>query len=469
MNPTWMPTFWTQDAGEWNTDAADRLIDVCSIVMRGPEAPAFALDEWQKWLLREVLATDADGNLRYRQVVISMGRQNGKSTLAAALTLFGLLMHEPAPAVAGVASNVDQAHIVYRKTLRLIEGNPALSKRFKRATETRGLHTADGLGSYKVYPSKASSIQGVTASLAVADELHVMNADVWDALVIGTGQRRNGLLVGITTAGDENSELLKRLYQRGKEDAVPGFGFYCWEAPTAAELTDETALRAANPALASGRMDMSQVLSEVVLLPEVDARRYRLNQWVPEGEPWVPPSAWSQLDRMSPDEPRTTVYLSVDRTPDWSAATVCASWRTEDNRIATDVVASMVDVSLEKLLNLILRIVRANSVHSVWLDRYALQDLASLLEQRGVRTRVLSLPDITAASSTAFNKVTTKQVIHPHHELTSFQVPRGTRKNVGEAWRIARANSAVQIDALMATVLGVYAVDVNADAPAQVF
>ena len=35
------------------------------------------------------------------------------------------------------------------------------------------------------------------------DELHILAPDAFNALVIGTGQRQDGLVFGITTAGDE--------------------------------------------------------------------------------------------------------------------------------------------------------------------------------------------------------------------------------------------------------------------------
>ena len=59
------------------------------------EDEILVLTDWQKWLLRSVLERYPDdhpepskaGRLRYKQVVISMPRKNGKSLLGALLAL----------------------------------------------------------------------------------------------------------------------------------------------------------------------------------------------------------------------------------------------------------------------------------------------------------------------------------------------------------------------------------------------
>ena len=99
-----LPSVFTPPLSDDFATDGDRLIEFANIAWQSPESPeGLSLDEWQKWLLRHILERyPADhptypGRLRYRQVVISVGRQNGKSLLAAILGLYGLLMHETGP------------------------------------------------------------------------------------------------------------------------------------------------------------------------------------------------------------------------------------------------------------------------------------------------------------------------------------------------------------------------------------
>ena len=48
-------------------------------------------------------------------------------------------------------------------------------------------------------------------------------------------------------------------------------------------------------------------------------------------------------------------------------------------------------------------------------------------------------------------------------------MPRAIRKNVGEHFRLTRSNTAVELDACMATVLGIYLATVTDESGVQVF
>jgi hypothetical protein len=168
-----LPTLYTEPLSkDFKTDG-DKLIEFAEIAWKSPENPdGLQLDEWQKWLLRAILERYPDdnpmypGRLRYRQVVISVGRQNGKSLIAAMLGLYGLLLHEIGPQCISLASSTDQANIVYNRVLYVINSNQFLKKRFKRATETRGIVTADGGGRYDVKAAKEAALQGIPISFS---------------------------------------------------------------------------------------------------------------------------------------------------------------------------------------------------------------------------------------------------------------------------------------------------------------
>lgn len=179
--------------------------------------------------------------------MISMPRQNGKSVIGAILALYGILMHEEGPAVVSVASTADQARIVYNRVLFVIQSNAELSRRFSKMTETRGITTKDGSGTYQAKASKGDALQGIPVSLAIPDELHITKPAIWQSLVNGILTRKDGLIAGITTAGDEGSTLLKHLYVLGNKAAqgdaqLERFGFFCWQAPEAIVPEDDEAL-----------------------------------------------------------------------------------------------------------------------------------------------------------------------------------------------------------------------------------
>src|SRR5690606_3594856 len=129
----WMPALHTPPLREDFETDGDRLLKVVDLAWRTPEQGTdFSLDEWQRWLIRHVLERyPADhpkypGELRYRQCIISVGRQNGKSVLGAIFGIYGLLLQTQGPEVVSVASSVKQANIIYERVRLVVSTNPAL-------------------------------------------------------------------------------------------------------------------------------------------------------------------------------------------------------------------------------------------------------------------------------------------------------------------------------------------------------
>lgn len=476
--PLWLPGTYTRPLSDDFPSAGDKLIRLVELAWKSPEYPkGLTLDPWQEWLLRHVLERYPEdhpkypGQLRYRQVVVSMGRQNGKSVLGAIFGLYGLLQHTAGPHVISVASTAEQARIIYDRVLYVIQKNGTLGKRFKKTTETRGIVTKDGAGRYEIKASKGDALQGLPISLGLYDEIHITKPEMWSAMVLGTAQRENGLVLGITTAGDDDSTLLKNLYEKGRRAAggdpeLERFGFFLWEAPAGSAVDAPDALIAANPSLASGRMDLETTQADVRTLPEADARRYRLNQFVASEGAWLPMGHWyAAANGGIPAGARVT--FTVDRTPEWSYAAVTASAKV-DGVIYTELVASLVNPTPDSLTRVCVALSKHGPNRFV-VDSYTLKDLAKELKVRGLPVLEMSLKDVTTACSLAYARIAQGKVSHPGDDLVSFQMPRAVRKNAGDAWRISRQSSSSEIDAVMSTVMGIYVAETVKEDAIQIF
>lgn len=472
----WLPTHYTQSLSEDFPTDGDKLINIAQTLWRLPEKndEILVLTDWQKWLIRHALERYPEGHelagrLRYKQVVISMPRKNGKSLIGALFALYGMLLHEPAPEVISVAASADQARIVYRRLLHQVNTSDLLKHFFSRSTEHRGLWTADGNGVYKVIAANAATAQGLHPSLVVFDELHVAREDVWTAMALGSATREDGLIIGITTAGDDTSELLKNLYERGakaiegKED-LERFGFFCWEAPKGCSLDDEHSVRMANPQLASGILSWEAVKNELATMPEPDARRYRLNQFVSSMNAWIPVGAWQNLPEGRPVNPEV---FAVERTSDWEHCSIVTAELQKDGKIATELVASFNNTNIDNVISACLTLAKYGKPFIM--DVAVLSDLALALKQKGLRVQTTSNKDLISASNNAYRRIVRKELIHPKDDIVSLQMQRAVRKNSGESWRIARKDSGTDIDAAVATVLAVWFVETQQKPQQMVF
>lgn len=462
-----LPSLYTPPLkDDFETDG-DRLIEFANIAWQSPESPeGLSLDEWQKWLLRHVLERyPADhptypGRLRYRQVVISVGRQNGKSLLAAILGLYGLLMHETGPQVISLASSTDQANIVYSRVNYVINQNPFLRKRFKRATETRGIVTADNGGRYDVKAAKEAALQGIPMSLCLFDELHLAKSGMWGAAILGTSQRKDGIVIGITTAGDQSSETLINLYKSGTAAAngatdLERFGFFLWTAPDNAPIDDPVAIMAANPSVAAGRIPVEQVISDLKTIPEHEARRYRLNQFISgTAVSWLPGNLFKAATGRGATNMQAGVF-AVDISKNWEHATIAFANDNGDLQ-ETELVSSLVAPTEQQLFNEITSLYGKFSPRAIALDDRQLPNLAKRLKSVGIPVWQLWTKEMSAACSAVFAMFSTGTVRHNNDPLLVAQMPNGVTKYTGETWLISRKESHGEIDALMATVMALY-------------
>jgi phage terminase large subunit-like protein len=465
----WKPTYFTLPLSpEFPTDG-NKVINISQTLWRLPEKndEILVLTDWQKWLIQHVLERYPDdysdpskaGRLRYKQVVISMPRKNGKSLLGALFALYGMLLHEPAPEVISVAASADQAKIVYRRLKHQVDSSELLAHFFSKSTEHRGLWTKDGTGIYKVIAAKAATAQGLHPSLVVFDELHVANEDVWTAMSLGSATREDGLTIGITTAGDDTSNLLKHLYERGMaaiqgQEDLERFGFFCWEAPQGCALDDEDAVRQANPQLASGILNWESVKNELATMPEPDARRYRLNQFVSSMNAWIPVGAWSQCPEGRPTNPEV---FAIERTSGWEYVSIVTAQMQEDGKIATELVASLNNTDIDGVIKVCMELAKYGKPFIM--DGNVLDDLGSALKQKGLRVQMTSNKDMISASNNTYSRIIKKQLVHPRDEIVTLQMQRAVRKNSGESWRIARKDSGTDIDAAVGTVLAIWFVE----------
>lgn len=476
-----LPAIYTKPLTSKFLTDGDRLIELVDIAWKSPEQPeGIQLDEWQKWLLRHMLERypgthpQYPNQLRYRQIIVSMGRQNGKSLLGAILGIYGLLLHNQGAQVISLASSTDQARIIYSRVLFTIQQNEWLAKRFKKATEQRGILTSDGSGRYDVKAAKESALQGIPMSLCLFDELHLAKTGMWSAAVLGTAQRKDGMVIGITTAGDQSSETLIDLYKLGTAAAqgdpeLERIGFFCWQAPDGSQVDEPLALKMANPSIDAGRLDLNTVLSDIRSIPEHEARRYRLNQFIAgTAQSWIASDLFARAsgDGITKQE---DIVLSVDRTKNWEFATIAAARKTEDGTYETELVATFAGATERVLYNRLRELVARGGVIAIAVDDRQLPNLAKLLKADGLPVWQLWTKEISSACSTVYAMFSTGSVKHRNDPLLQLQSPKGIAKYTGETWLISRKESLGDIDALMATVMALYVSATHQEYGLQVF
>lgn len=456
----------------------DRLIELAELCWVTPEVDEpIHLDEWQRWLLRHVLERFPDdhpkypGELRYRQVLVSLGRQNGKSVLGGLMALDSLLFQRGD--VASIASSYDQATIIYNRVKHVIDRFSWLAKRFKKTTETRGISKLDGSGNYKVSPAKEAALQGKPFVRVILDEGHLAKRGIWTAATKGTSAIDDAMVLMITTAGDQTSETLLDLYKSadraiGGDPQLERFGAFIWEAPANAPIDDPDAIRAANPAVACNRVPIDRVLSDIATQPEHEVRRYTLNQFISGvTTQWLP----NNLFRQAVGHGITTIMgsvLAVDITKNWEHGVIAAA-NSNGEIQETELVASFIQPTEQLLYDEIIKLYGRFSIRAVVVDSINLSNLAKRLKAAGLTVWSLWGREVSAACSSGYALFSSARVKHANDPLIVSQMNNAVTKYSGEMWIISRKDSRGDVDAILATLFALYVSTRTQHAPIGVF
>lgn len=473
-----LPARFTPPLSEEFITDGGRLAELAGLCWTTPESDTpIELDEWQRWLLDHVLERyPADherypGELRYRQVLVSLGRQNGKSVIGGLMALDSLLFQKGD--VASIASSYDQATIIYNRVKHVIDAHGWLQKRFKRTTETRGITKSDGSGSYKVSPAKEGALQGKPFVRVILDEGHLAKRGIWTAATKGTSAMDDAMVLMITTAGDQTSETLLDLY-KSADKAIAGdpqlerFGAFIWEAPANAPIDDPDAIRAANPAVACDRVPIERVLSDIATQPEHEVRRYTLNQFISGvSAQWLP----NNLFRMAASNGITNLtgaVLAVDISHNWEHGVIAAA-NTNGELQETELVAAFVQPSEQRLFDEIVALYKRFALRAVTLDSINLSNLAKRLKAAGIPVWSLWGREVSAACSSTYALFSSGQVRHANDPLLVAQMGNAVTKYSGETWLISRKESRGDVDAVLATIMALYVSTRSQHAPIGVF
>ncbi len=286
---------------------SDRAVAVINKLThtKGPFARLpFNLRRWQERdIIRPLFKTNADGRRQYRTCLLMLPRKNGKSEIAAACAIQGLMFDgEIGGEVYSAAADSEQAAIVFDVAAQMIRNDPELEAEVDIIkSQNRMLHRASGT-IYRAISAEAYSKHGFNASRIIYDELHAApSRELFDVLTTSTSARAQPLVIMISTAGYDRHSILWEQYTHAKKVLEtpaldPTFLPLIYELPIDADWTDLAALKRCNPALGDFRSleELEIALERAKQIPaqEMTFRRLYANQWTEHAERWIPLAAW---------------------------------------------------------------------------------------------------------------------------------------------------------------------------------
>lgn len=373
------PRLWTRPLRELTpeTSLGFEVIEFALVVL------GIDLYPWQQWLLIHLLELLEDGTYRFRRVVVLVGRQNGKTTLAAVLAAWWLFVDsarhpDRVPPlkfkVVGVAQNLDIAREPWAAVKLWCDPKPETDEEAALAVDSLQTATAkvmDTNGKESIVARSrahyeiraAKNARGKPASKVLMDEMREQRDwSAWNAVSQTTKSFWNGMLVALSNAGDAGSVVLAHQRNAALLDLIDaGFeipdyvdrgvsnaeafangedfggdvslGIFEWSGVPGCEKNDLAAILQSNPSIGFGAMTVEICLADIRGMTDAGYRTEVLCQWVTSlVDSFIDVKDWKgqhvAISEVSiPLGSRTVwgVATSADRKRTWIAAAVFTS------------------------------------------------------------------------------------------------------------------------------------------------
>jgi len=255
------------------------------------------LDSFQRKFILEIY----DNENNTRRAILSIARKNGKTGLIAGIVLAHLVGPEArqnSQIISGARSR-DQAAQVFNYASKMVMLSSKLSEVIRIIPSGKRLIGLPLNVEYKALSADAKTAHGLSPIVAILDEVGQVKGpqdDFIDAITTAQGAHENPLLLAISTQAADDADLFSQWIDDAVDSHDPKIVCHLYAADKDADLLDEDAWRASNPALGTFRSydDLAEQAKQAARMPssENTFRNLCLNQRVATTSPFISKDVW---------------------------------------------------------------------------------------------------------------------------------------------------------------------------------
>lgn len=481
-----VPRLWTRPLRELTEETTLGF----SVIRWAEGTLGLRLLPWQKWWLIHALELAIDpteGMFRFQILLTLIARQNGKTFLLKVVSLYFLYVLR-VNLVLGSAQDLKIARESWDEAYDLAAVVKPLADEFVRNPRSKP-GRRDGVGyesmiltpnpgevkerEYRVTASTEKAGRGLSVDLLIMDEFRHCSQLAWAALAKTTTARPDSMILPITNAGTDDSEVLNTL----RDAAIAGgvtddlddldgnaIGLFEWSGEDGCPIDDPDGNCHANPALGYGMMTKRKLATFRKGDPVEVYRTESLCQRQQSLDTLVMPDRWKhQSDgQLSLAPIRHRVACVFEVSPDSQHATLLAVGKFDDGKFGLDVVASWTDLK-KAISELQGHLDRVKPREFGWFpDGPAAQFAGTLRRIKG--SREIKGKEVTEACMTLVGVINRLGVRHANDPLLTAQIIGARKLDVSDGYRFVR-KGAGHVDAAYCAAGGVLIADSLPDKP----
>ena len=200
--------------------------------------------------------------------------------------------------VSGALSR-EQASLVFRLCCLMIQQSPKLAPLVRVIPSGKRIIGLPMGTEFRAMSAEAKTAMGASPLLIIGDEWGQVRGpqdDFIDSLLTSQGAHENPLQIIISTQAASDADWLSVQIDDSLKSGDPKIVCHLYAAPEGCDLMDESAWRAANPALGLFRSedDLREQMTQAQRMPSMEnsARNLLLNQRVSTFSPFISPDVW---------------------------------------------------------------------------------------------------------------------------------------------------------------------------------
>jgi phage terminase large subunit-like protein len=236
-----------------------------------------------------------------RRAIVSFGRKNAKTALAAFLLLLHLVGPESRPnsQLYSAAQSREQASILFALAAKVVRMSADLRDCVVVRDTAKQLFCAERGTLYRALSAEASTAYGLSPVFVVHDELGQVRgprSELYEALETAAGAQDEPLSIIISTQAPTDADLLSVLIDDAKSGADERVKLFLFTALEDLDPFSEEAIRAANPAYGDflNAVEVRDQAESARRMPSREAayRNLVLNQRVNLSNPMISRAVW---------------------------------------------------------------------------------------------------------------------------------------------------------------------------------
>jgi phage terminase large subunit-like protein len=507
----------------WDVDEASKAIRFFELVLKlnggTYEGAPFLLLPWQKFVVGSIFGWRAgDGSRRFRVCYVETAKGSGKSPLAAGIGMKGLVADgEPRAEIYSAATKKDQAMILFRDAVAMVDQSPELTKRLLKSGRGEKCWNLAYLeaGAFFRPISSDDGQSGPRPHIGLVDELHEHKTNtVVEMLRAGTKSRRQAMIFMITNSGSSKLGPCWSYHEYAAAVAAGDmeddgfFPFVCALDEDDDPFADEACWPKANPSLQDADLPGYKYIREQVTeakgMPSKEAIVRRLNfcQWTDAESPWISHEVWKTAERQYDIESlrgrRAVAGLDLSSTTDLTGLVFLVEpiedgepwrivpyawlpevdlqrkadhdrvpwvqWRAEGLLDTTPGRAISKRVILQRLSGLC----DFFDVREVAYDRWRIEDLLSLANDEGITLPPMKawgqgFKDMSPAVEQFERMLLNGELVHPGHKVLTYCIGSAViEQDAAENRKLSKEKATGRIDLAVAAVMAAGLVNIVA-------